>query len=456
MAVSTNGVTHADATARHEELAGIVQRSRAFEPRSVEEVGIDLERLADLALKTFFVVGRMSARDLADHMRLPVFIAQEIIDYLRRAKLADSVAGLDSSERVQRYSLTDNGGEKAYDLLQRNRYVGPTPVPLETYCEVIRRNATQPGHLSGADLERALSQLVISREVIDQLGPAVHSARSLFIYGSPGNGKTTLAEALGIARGGYALVPYAIEARGEIIRVFDSSVHEVVDDDDPTAADDAGSPTIRAGRAQRLDRRWARVRRPLLVAGGELTIEQLELSFSPSTGVHQAPYQLKANGGTFLIDDFGRQRIRPADLLNRWIVPLEKGYDHLHLSSGDVIEIPFDTFVIFSTNLAPRDLIDEAFIRRIKYTVELADPNPDQYHEIFRRCCEKANLPYDAETVDYIIERYYRTVGRPMRSCHPRDIIERICDRASYEETSPTLDREAIDWACVGYFQLHG
>lgn len=455
MLVSTNGVTHAESVSRHDEPMSVVQRSRAFEPRSVEEVGIDLERLADLALKTFFVVGRMSSGDLADHMKLPVFVAQEVIDYLRRAKLADSVAGLDPSERIQRYTLTGNGSEKAYDLLQRNRYVGPTPVPLETYCEVVRRSAQQPGHLSGADLERALSGLVISRDVIDQLGPAVHSGRSLFIYGSPGNGKTTLAEALGVARGGEVLVPYAIEAKGEIIRVFDASVHQVIDDAEEVSAEESLAPSLRAGRAQRLDRRWARVHRPLVVAGGELTIEQLELSFSPSTGVHQPSLQLKANGGTFLIDDFGRQRVRPSDLLNRWIVPLEKGYDHLHLSSGDVIEIPFDTFVIFSTNLAPKDLVDEAFIRRIKYTIELANPDPRQYHEIFKRVCAKANLAYDAELVDYLIETYYLSVGRPMRSCHPRDIVERICDRAKYEDTTASLTRENIDWACVGYFTLH-
>ncbi len=429
------------------------QRPRAPEPESVEDVGIDFERLADLALKTFLVAGRLSVGDLADRMALPAFIAQEILDHLRRSKLLDSVAGLDPHARVQQYALTETGSDKAYALLQRNRYTGPTPVPLATYCDIIRRTARQTTHVSYATLEKAFSNLVVSRDLIMHVGPAIESGRSLFLYGAPGNGKTTIAEAIGNGCGGETLVPYAIEAKGEIIRVFDAAVHQIVPDDDEADADDLLAMLL-PNRAQRGDRRWARIRRPLLVAGGELTLDQLELSYSPSTGVHQAPYQLKANGGTFLIDDFGRQRIRPDDLLNRWIVPLEKGYDYLHLASGDVIEIPFEAFVIFSTNLKPRDLVDEAFLRRIQYTIEMADPSPEQFREIFRRCCVARGLHYDDSIAGYVIDRYYRSTRRPMRSCHPRDIVKRICDLASFQEREPVLTRETVDWACDGYFRL--
>lgn len=456
MLAPTNGALRVDQTAMYDEPTTLARLVGAVEPESIEEIGIDFERLTDLALKTFFVLGQLSCRELAERMALPVYLAQEILDHVRRAKLVDTVVGRGHNEPVQRYTLTSNGSEQAHGLLQRNRYVGPTPVPLETYCDVIRRNAQRSSHVGFAELQEALSGLVLSPDIVNQLGPAVDAGRSLFIYGSSGNGKTSLAEAIGDARGSETLVPYAIEAKGEIIRVFDAAIHKTVDDAAGSSAVDGFDPAHLVARARHRDRRWARVRRPLLVAGGELTLDQLELSYSAQSGIHQAPYQLKANSGTFLIDDFGRQRVRPADLLNRWIVPLEKNYDYLRLATGDVVEIPFDILVIFSTNLSPRDLVDDAFMRRIKYTLELLDPTPSQYREIFRRFCDRVNVEYQSEVVDDVIERYYHEAGRPMRSCHPRDIIERICDRAKYEERPPALDREVVEWACDSYFQLHG
>lgn len=455
MLASLNGAQLTDGTSRREDPQATGRTLGIPEPGSVEAVGIDFDRLVDLALKTFLVTGQLTARDLADSMALPAFLAQQIVDHLRRSKLADAVAAPALNERQQRYALTSAGRDTAHAALQRNRYVGPTPVPLETYREVVQQSIKETRRVSRDQLKAALSRMVLSPRIIDEIGPAIQAGRSLFIHGSSGNGKTTLAEALGLARDGTVLVPYAIEAKGEIIRVYDASVHNALEEDADGSDEAVSSANLVVGTPRR-DRRWARIRRPLLVAGGELTVDQLELTFNPDTGIHQAPLQLKANGGTLLIDDFGRQRVRPSDLLNRWIVPLEKGYDHLRLTSGDVIEVPFNTLVIFSTNLTPRELVDEAFMRRIKYTVELPDPSPEQYREIFCRCCEGAGLACDAEVVSYLLERYYRSESRPTRSCHPRDIIERICDRAQFEGHRPVLDREAVDWACQGYFQLHG
>lgn len=434
-------------------LAAAPPPSHTPEPQTLDEIGINVDRLADLALKICLVTGSLSARELADRMALPAYLVQDLADHLRRSKLVEFVVGPDREDRTQRYGLTDGGRDRAEAALSQSRYVGPTPVPIEAYREVIRRGARRRRQIGSAALQSAFSSLAISPEVVDQLGPAACAGRSLFIFGAPGNGKTTLAEAIGRAGGDEALVPYAIEARGEIIQVYDVALHEPI----APAAADADNPFARLLRKTvSHDRRWVRVKRPLIVAGGELTMDSLELTYNPTSRVHQAPSQLKANGGTFLIDDFGRQRMRPEDLLNRWIVPLEKARDYLRLASGDVIEVPFSTLLILATNLQPRDLIDEAFVRRIKYTVELPDPTPDQYHRIFQICCERAGITYDAPLIDDLIARYYHATGQPMRGCHPRDLVERICDQAAYEGTEPRLDRAAIDRACAAYFKLRG
>lgn len=424
------------------------------EPRTLDEIGINIDRLGDLALKIFHVSGALSAGELADRLALPAFLVQEIVNYLRRAKLVEFTMGADRNERVQRYALTGLGHERAESALSQSRYVGPAPVPLDDYCDVVRQGAKGRRQLGRVALRNAFSSLSIAPEVVDEIGPATAAGRSLFIFGAPGNGKTTLAEAIGRASGEETLVPYAIETRGEIIQVFDVALHEPIDVDQSPEGANPLSRLLRKTAAH--DRRWVRVKRPLIVAGGELTMDALELTYNPTSRVHQAPSQLKANGGTFLIDDFGRQRMRPEELLNRWIVPLEKARDYLRLASGDVIEVPFATLLILATNLQPRDLVDEAFVRRIKYTVELPDPTPEHFHRIFRLCCDRASLAYDHDVVEDLIDRYYRATRQPMRGCHPRDIVERIRDQAAYEEREPRLERAAIDRACAGYFKLRG
>jgi hypothetical protein len=429
------------------------EQTRFAEPRTIEDTGIGFDRLADLVLKTLYVNNKISVSELADQIALPGFLVQEIIDHLRQAKFCEVVVGLGHREQSQRFALTAGGRDQTAILLQRNRYVGPAPVPLDTFCDHLEKNRQRTIEINRARLEQVVSSMVIAPGVIDQIGPAICAGRSLFLYGAPGNGKTTLAEAISTARGGDVYIPYAVEAKGEIIRVFDPLLHQVVNDTVQTSPESAQlSAAGLTPRAQRQDRRWVRIKRPLIVAGGELTMESLELGYDVRTGIHQAPHQLKASGGTFLIDDFGRQRMRPSELLNRWIVPLEKACDYLHLSTGDVVRVPFDALLVFSTNLAPHDIIDEAFTRRIKYTVEMPNPTPTQFAEIFYRYCAQQGLEYDPYLVDYLIEHHYHAIGRPMRACHPRDIIGRIYDKSRYEGSRPTLDPDTIDWACAGYF----
>jgi SpoVK/Ycf46/Vps4 family AAA+-type ATPase len=288
--------------------------------------------------------------------------------------------------------------------------------------------------------------------MLDKIGPAANSARSLFLYGPPGNGKTTIAEGIANILDGDVLIPYAVEVDGQIIKVFDPINHKML------TQPDAGEPEPVTGFGghgsipQLPDRRWVLCRRPQVVVGGELITEQLELIFDPIVKVYEAPYQMKANGGLFLIDDFGRQKCRPQDLLNRWIVPLEQKVDYLALQTGKKIQVPFDVLIVFSTNLAPKDLVDDAFLRRIRHKIEVPNPSPDEYREIFRRVCKAKQIPYSDEGLRYLIHEHYFKINRDLRACHPRDICDQILDEAKYRGLAPAMSRDLINRACEAYF----
>jgi predicted ATPase with chaperone activity len=286
--------------------------------------------------------------------------------------------------------------------------------------------------------------LVISRGVLDQLGPAINSGKSVFLYGPPGNGKTVIAEGIGATLGGDMCIPHAIDVDSQIITMFDPVNHQALD------RGETGERAVVTDDAR--DRRWVHIKRPVVTVGGELTLEMLDLTFNPISRFYEAPIQLKANGGVFVVDDFGRQRIRPRDLLNRWIVPLESRVDYLTLHTGKKFEVPFDVLIVFATNLKPDSLADEAFLRRIPYKIYAKNPTPEEFARIFEMNCRRARVDFDPVVVEYLQRRYYEPRNIEMRACQPRDLLNHILDLAAYQKRQPAITRELLDAACGSYF----
>ncbi len=407
-------------------------------PTSIKETGLGLGFLTDLAIKIMYFEGNISGYALAEQMKLPYSgIVDQALEFLKREKLCEVKGTGGYGEAAYQYAIAEKGRAIAREALARSQYAGPAPVTLETYTEAIRRQPLGEVVVHQRTMRQALSHLVINEETFAQLGPAVNSGRSLFLFGHPGNGKTAIAESIGkMILGDAMCIPYAVEIGGHVIRVFDNVNHVVVE----------GSPN------QGHDPRWARVQRPVIITGGELTLETLDLVYDETNKYYEAPFQVKANGGLLLIDDFGRQQVRPRDLLNRWIIPLEKRVDFLTLHTGRKIEVPFDVLIVFSTNLAPRDLVDEAFLRRIRHKIEVKDPSWDEYREIFRRICAAKGVPYDDRGLTYLIQEHYLKPKRPRRACHPRDIVDQLVDIARYLNVPPTLSKDLMDRACDAYF----
>ncbi len=411
------------------------------EPKSIDDTGLKLGLLADLALKFFYYQGMATGAEVADQLKLPwTAVVENVIDHLATEQLVDMRGGKGFGRVSVDFQLTDKGREYARDALERTTYVGPAPVPIEQYNSLIQQQTRETPAVSKKQLELALSHLVVPENIVDKLGPAVNSGRSLFLFGPPGNGKTSLAEAISAMFGGEAFIPHCLEIDGQIVKVFDRLVHHPV----PLELSRDAS-----GRRQsfEMDHRWQVCRRPAVIVGGELTLETLDLIYSDTARFYEAPFQVKANGGMLLIDDFGRQKVHPTDLLNRWIVPLEKRVDFLTLHTGKKFEIPFDQLIVFSTNLDPKELVDEAFLRRIKYKIEVGNPDEKQYRTIFRRVCEVENVPYVEQAVSYLLEHTYKQRSLDLRACHPRDLVRLVKDAARYRGQPAALSRELLDLA---------
>ncbi|MDX1624557.1 MAG: ATP-binding protein [Gemmatimonadota bacterium] len=415
-------------------------------PGSLEETGISRETITELALKTLYVQGSLTGRELSEYLRLPFVLLDEILERIQQRHLVE-VGGTRGHGRVGYvFDLTGAGRERARESMESGRYVGPIPVPVERYREWVGRQSVKNVHVRRPDIESGFEGLVLNQKLLDQIGPAVNSAKSMFLYGESGNGKTAIAEAISRLIGGSLYLPYAVQIEGQVIVVHDPVYHRSVE------RDTEGTEEGWLGRPPDHDPRFVLAERPAVFVGGELMLNELDLQYDPRTKFYQAPFQMKANGGVLIIDDLGRQLVSPRDLLNRWIVPLEKEVDYLTLHTGHRFPVPFDCLVVFATNLDPRELMDEAFLRRIHYKIHVKDPSLDTYRRIFRQCCENREIEPRKGVVRRIFRRYYERLGIAPRSCHPRDLVSHLCDIAKYFEEETRLSEDLIDKACDSYF----
>ena len=411
------------------------------EPRSIAESGTSASMMEELIIKYLLARGEATIRDIAAQVAMPYVLVESVVVRLKQEQL---LGFIDSQMNDYVCKLTESGRDRGRRYSDYCSYFGSAPVAFSDYVDSVNAQTINDQSPSEEDLNRAFSDLLIDPQMMIKLGPAVNSGRGMFLFGYPGNGKTSIAERITAAFGPYVWIPKAISMDRDIVRVFDpmSHIECPIEDDNGLLSN------------QNFDKRWVRIRRPTIVVGGELTMEHLEIQYNPQTGISEAPVQMKSNTGLLLIDDFGRQRMSVDELLNRWIVPLEKRYDFLNTSNGKKIQVPFDQLVVFSTNLEPKDLVDDAFLRRIPYKIEVPNPSVENFVKLFKIMCGIYKFEWKPELIQWLIQKHYLPTNRPLRNCHPRDLLLQVQNYCKYLKRPQELTEQSLDFACENYFSI--
>ncbi len=413
------------------------------QPRSLREANVSPGVMERIIMRFLLQASVLAGRRIATQLKLPYKLVEPVLKQLRQEKHID-LSGTTTAGDSE-FVLTNTGRDRARQYVTECSYFGAAPVPLADYAASVKAQSPSSQQISMVDLHRAFRGLTISESMLGRLGPALRAGRGLFLYGQAGNGKTSIAERITEAFGSTIWIPRAVAVDSDVIRIFDPTVHV-----------EAEEFNVNPGLldSQDIDRRWVRIRRPTIIAGGELTMRELEIQINPTSRVCEAPLQVKSNCGTLVIDDFGRQRMPVEELLNRWIIPLEKRHDYLNLPTGKKVQFPFDQLMIFSTNLEPGDLVDAAFLRRIPYKIEVPDPTEEQFRNMLESTSAVLGIPYDQESCDYLIEQHYRKTERPFRACQPRDLLQQVKYYCLFHEIPVEMSPTSLDAAVLNYFSI--
>ena len=434
----------------HPALRNGIDRSAALPraPQTLDDTGLSTSFLVELLAKTMFQLGLTRLTELSAQLCLPTGVVDAVCQFMRRESLLEVLRRGQNDADVQ-FDLTQQGRARAADWMARNGYVGPAPVTLAAYALRVAAQSVTKQRITAAEVHAAFADLIVPPGLLDLLGTAVNSGRPMLLHGQPGSGKTYLAERLQRLLGGAVAVPHAICVHGEVIRVYDAQCHRALPE--PAAAPRTGPQPALDARS-RPDARWLLCERPCVVSGGELTLAMLDLSFDARAGYYEAPPHFKANNGLFIVDDLGRQVITPRELMNRWIVPMERRHDHLMLRNGGKFTVPFDMVLVFSSNLDPSQLEDAAFLRRLGHKIEVGALAPALYRQVFERACSDEGVAFDAVAFDQLLGRYHASTGRPLLACYPRDLLHLIASRSAYLGLTPALTPDLVDWAWHAYF----